>query len=136
MTAPKSIEGGVVNVNFQNNSKVPHEAQIIRIDGAHGAGGAEDREPRRRSCFPTGSRAEGGVGTTPPGESGTATVKLPAGDYAIIDTDPPTTGRRPPAGRQATFKVTGDNGGEIEDTSAKVETKDKGKDVTSSLPRA
>ena len=35
---------------------------------------------------PTWMRAEGGVGTAPPGQSLSATVNLPKGTYAVIDT--------------------------------------------------
>ena len=35
MEAPKSIEGGLVKVNFHNAGKVPHEASLARLDGGH-----------------------------------------------------------------------------------------------------
>jgi hypothetical protein len=137
MTAPKSIEGGVVKVNFTNSSKVPHEAQIVRLDGGHTAQEALDVVEPEKVVLPEWFRAEGGVGTTPPGKSGTATVKLPAGTYGVIDTESDDGGPPPSEfGALATFKVTGDNGAELKDTSAKIETRDKGKDydfVTSGL---
>jgi hypothetical protein len=136
MTAPKSIEGGVVRVNFTNASKVPHEAQIIRLDDGHTVQEALKIVEGEKVVLPEWFHAEGGAGTTPPGKSGTATVKLSAGTYGLIDTES-DDGPPPSAmGAVATFKVTGDNGGELKDTSAKVETKDKGKDydfVTSGL---
>ena len=125
MTAPKSVEGGLVTLNFRNDSKTPHEAQLIRVDG-HTVDEVLDIVDRDKVVLPDWFKAEGGVGTTPPGGSGTATVKLPAGEYAIIDTGD-GEGPAPSArGARATFKVTGDGDGEIEDTSAKVEVKDKG----------
>ena len=137
MTAPKSIEGGAVTVNFRNASKVPHEAQIISLGDGHTAQEALKIVEADKVVLPAWFRGEGGVGTTAPGRSGTATVKLPAGTYAVIDTES-DDGPPPSAmGAVATFKVTGDNGAEIPETSAKVETKDVRKDeyefVTSGL---
>jgi hypothetical protein len=136
MTAPKSIEGGVVKVNFTNASKVPHEAQIISLGDGHTVQEALEIVEAEKVVLPAWFRGEGGVGTTPPGMSGTATVKLAAGTYGLIDTEsddgPPPSAK----GAVATFKVTGDNGAELKDTSAKIETRDKGKDydfVTSGL---
>jgi uncharacterized cupredoxin-like copper-binding protein len=128
MEAPKSIEGGVVTVNFRNAGKVRHEAQLIRLDGGHTVNEALKIVSADKPVIPDWLHAEGGVAAMPPGASGTATVKLAAGNYAVIDTE--SDNGPPPAvyGAKASFKVTGDNGGEIEDTDTKVEAKEKGHD--------
>ena len=126
MAVPKSIEGGAVTVKFRNASKVPHEAQLIRLDDGHTVQEALKIVTPEKVVLPDWFHAEGGVGGTPPGKSGSATVKLSPGTYGVIDTEaedgpPPST-----KGAIASFKVSGDNGAKVEDTSAKVETKDKG----------
>jgi hypothetical protein len=134
MSAPKSIKGGTVTVRFTNGSKVQHEAQLIRIDGGHTVDEALKIVTPEKVVLPAWFHAEGGVGSTPPGASGTATLKLPPGDYAVIDTDS-DDGPPPSAmGAKATFKVTGDNGGDVADLSTKVEVKAKGDDEFEFLP--
>ena len=128
MAAPKSVEAGLVTLNFRNESKVPHEAQIVRVDG-HTPDDVVEIVTKEEAVLPDWLKAEGGVATTPPGRSGTATVKLPAGRYAIVDTEGSDEGAAPTTlGAKATFEVTGDGDGEIEETSAKVVAKDEGKE--------
>jgi hypothetical protein len=136
MTAPSSVEGGLVNVTFHNASKTPHEAQLVKIDGHTAQQALKVVEPDK-VVLPDWFFAYGGVATTPPGKSATVTVKLPPGDYAVID-DANDSGPSPSSqGAVAEFKVTGDNDGDIKDTSSKVEVKKKGDDefefVTSGL---
>jgi uncharacterized cupredoxin-like copper-binding protein len=128
MEAPKSIKGGVVEVNFRNAGKVGHEAQLIRMDGGHTVNEALKIIGVNKPVIPDWLHAEGGVRARPPGASGTATVKLTPGNYAVIDTE--SDNGPPPAlyGAKASFRVTGDNGGKIEGTDTKIEAKDKGKD--------
>src|SRR3954462_7261955 len=118
MTAPSSVEGGLVNVTVHNASKVPHEAQLIKIDGHTAQQALKVVEPDK-VVLPDWFFAYGGVATTPPGKSATVTVKLPPGDYAVID-DANDEGPSPSSqGAVAEFKVTGDNDGDIKDTSSK-----------------
>ena len=126
MEAPKSIEGGLVKVNFHNAGKVPHEASLARLDGGHTVDEVIKKFGGEKVVIPDWYHAEGGVSTTPPGATASATVRLSPGTYAVIDAgegDGP-----PPAafGATATFKVAGDNGGKIKDTAAKITVKDKG----------
>ncbi len=127
MEAPKSIEGGLIKVDFRNAGKVPHEAQLVRIDGGHTVAevlkitGSEEN-----FMIPDWLHAEGGVSTIPPGATASATVRLSPGSYAVMDSG---EGEGPPPaafGAQALFKVTGDNGGKVEDTASKIEAIDKG----------
>lgn len=137
MEAPKSIEGGLVKVDFHNAGKVPHEAQLVRIDGGHTVAEVLKITGAEKAVVPDWLHGEGGVATTPPGATGSATVRLLSGSYAVIDSGD-HEGPPPAAfGAQATFKVAGDNGGKIKDTAAKITAKDKGDDefewVTSGL---
>lgn len=128
MDAPKSIKGGLVTVNFHNAGKARHEAQLLRLDGGHTVGEALKIVGAEKPVIPDWLHAEGGVAAQPPGATGTATVKLPAGNYAVVDAE--SDNGPPPAvfGAQATFKVAGDNGGAIKSTDAKIEAKKKGKE--------
>ena len=128
MTAPKSVEAGLVTLKFSNASKAPHEAQIVRVDG-HTPDDVVEIVSEEEAVLPDWLKAEGGVATTPPGRSGTATVKLSAGRYAIVDTEGSDEGPAPSTlGAKATFEVTGEGDGEIEETSAKIVAKDDGKE--------
>jgi len=126
MEVPKSIEGGLVKINFTNASKVKHDAQLVRLDGGHTVDEAIKITSGDKVVLPDWLHVEGGVASTPPGQTGSATVKLPAGDYGVIDDD--SDNGPPPAasGAKASFKVAGDNLGKITDAGAKIEAKDKG----------
>lgn len=82
---PASVKGGVVTVQLANNGKSPHGAQLVRIlppytiEQALKTLGGESRKT------PSWLHAEGGVGAAGPGGSASATVSLPAGNYAVID---------------------------------------------------
>ena len=127
MDAPKSIEGGLVKVNFRNAGKTPHEAQLIRLEGGHTVQEVLEKLRSDEQEIPDWVRFEGGVASTRPGQTGTATVRLPAGDYAVIDTG--QDGPPPSAfGALAELKVRGDNGGKVEDTGTRIVGKDKGRE--------
>lgn len=128
MEAPKSIAGGVVNVSFSNAGKVPHSAQLIRMDSGHTVAEVLKIVAADQPVIPDWMHGEGGVSVQPPGATGTATVKLAAGEYSIVDLASESGPPQAAFGARATFKVAGDNGGEIKDTAAKVEAKDVGKD--------
>lgn len=87
--APQSIEAGLVEITLTNSGLGPHEAQLIRIAGGHTADQALDvvtgGESQRIPDWVSGA---GGVGTTKPRETGTATQVLEPGSYTIIDTEP------------------------------------------------
>jgi hypothetical protein len=91
-TAPKTAKGGLTTVKLTNDGKKPHEAQLLRIEGDHTTQDvfkAIDDDKSKNEWL----RAEGGVGGTPPGATGTATVSLKAGRYMVADLSdegPPT----------------------------------------------
>jgi hypothetical protein len=82
---PASIKGGLVTVQLTNNGKGPHGAQLIRILGAHTIEEALKTLGGESHKTPSWLRAEGGVGAAVPGSSASATVSLPAGNYAVVD---------------------------------------------------
>ena len=126
--APASIEGGLVEIRFRNAGKALHNAEVLRLDGGHKVEEAFKLFDSRKPVIPDWLHFEGGVSATAPGKTSTAKLRLPPGDYAVIDTESSGGDGPPPAlfGAKATFKVTGDNGGKLEETASKLAVKDKG----------
>lgn len=87
--APKSVPGGLVEVQLKNSGKKPHDAQLIRIDGDHTIEEALRTIERSQEGgpLPPWLHAAGGVATTPPGASRSSTQALPAGNYYLVDTE-------------------------------------------------
>jgi hypothetical protein len=107
-TVPASTKGGLVNVTLANKGKKPHGAQLIRLTGNHTTAQALKTIGGNKPP-PSWLRAEGGPSAVPGGQTGSATVILPAGKYAVVDTGGP--GSAPPA--SADFTVTAGTGGKV-----------------------
>ena len=86
IVAPARVHGGVVRIRFTNRGKIPHDAQLVRVDGAHSVADVADTVHTDGAPTPEWLHAEGGVGTLGAGQSGVATVVLPVGSYVILDT--------------------------------------------------
>jgi hypothetical protein len=84
-SAPATVKGGLVNVTFQNNGKQPHSAQLARIVGNHSPAEVLKVVGGNNSKTPSWLHAEGGPGSTNPGQTGSSTDNLPAGNYLILD---------------------------------------------------
>lgn len=84
-TGPTSVKGGLVTVKLMNSGKAPHGAQLVRILGKHTIIQALMKIGGQKTKTPSWLHAEGGVGFAAPGTSASATVDLPAGNYAIAD---------------------------------------------------
>jgi hypothetical protein len=84
--APQSIEAGLVEITLMNSGKDGHEAQLIRLDGGHTAEQALKVVTGDSQRIPDWLGGGGGVGSTKPGETRTATQVLEPGSYAIVDT--------------------------------------------------
>jgi len=116
MTAPKSVEGGVVRIEFTNGAKGRHGLQLgyVTEEGrtpqdalrAAAAWGEEGK------VLPEWIRLQGGVGSIASGESRTVTQELPAGRYFAVDID---------TNAVAYFRVSGGGGGEQPSAAAKIE---------------
>lgn len=107
-TVPASTKGGLVNVTLANKGKKPHGAQLIRLTGNHTTAQALKVISGNKPA-PAWVRGEGGPSAVPGGQTGSATVILPAGKYAVVDTGGPGGG--PPA--SADFTVTAGAGGKV-----------------------
>ena len=110
---PSQAAGGLVNVALTNNGKNPHAAQLILIGGNHTPIEAlRILGKQGKKKVPGWLRAEGGVGGVVPGQTGTATVNLPAGNYVVVDVGGGGGGGNGPP-PFAPFKVTPGTAGAI-----------------------
>jgi len=124
--APKSAKGGLVDVSFTNNGKAPHGVQFVQATGGHTAADVLKAIGSNSNKTPSWIRGQGGTTPVPGGQTGTATVNLPAGNYVLIDSGslgpssgPPTTGQ---------MKFTSGDTGDLPSTSATVDANHTGKD--------
>jgi uncharacterized cupredoxin-like copper-binding protein len=127
LTAPASVSGGIVTVTLQNSGKAPHEAQLVRLDPGHTA--ADVMKIVNSPKIPTWAHLDGGVGATAPGQSGTSTVSLTAGNYVIVDNaggGGPGASGPPPAVKE--LKVSGGAGGSLPSTDTTVTAASPSKD--------
>lgn len=122
-TVPATTKGGLVRVELANQGKAPHSAQLVLIRGNHTVAEVVKQIAGNNNKTPEWVRAEGGVGTVPPGGRDSATVNLPAGSYGVIDLG----GQNGPGG-SASFKVTAGKTGSLPATKATVTGARLGKD--------
>jgi hypothetical protein len=115
--APSEIKGGAVDLTLDNSgNQAPHSAQLIQIgDGHTYAEASAIINSDQPQPIPDWIRAYGGVGDVQPGETGTATVKLDEGHYAVED-DAGESPQRP----YAEFDVNDENDADLPNTDAEV----------------
>ena len=119
ITAPDSVEAGPVEITFQNSGKKPHDLQLVRVEGDHTPEDVKKVVQSERPVpIPEWLRGGGGLGTVPPGKSGTSIDLLEPGRYVVLDTE------SGPKGGTAEFEVTGEAGGELPSTEATITAKD------------
>jgi hypothetical protein len=88
LSVPDSIPSGVVRIQLANGGNRSHQAQLIRVDGAHPLSEvvAALRVALRRGPLAPWLHFAGGVGTTMPGETTTTFQELAPGSYYAVDT--------------------------------------------------
>jgi hypothetical protein len=124
-TIPASGKSGLANIVLVNSGQAPHSAQLVLVTRGHTVADAVHQIGGNSNKTPTWLRAEGGVGTTPGGQTGTAIVNLPKGNYAIIDTAS-LRGGGPPAYGQT--KLSGGKIGKVPKYAAHITGLSTGKD--------
>jgi hypothetical protein len=124
-TAPSTAKGGLVTVTLKNEGKMPHSAQLVLMKGNHTVQEVLKIVSANNAKTPSWLRAEGGVGTTAPGQAGTATVDLPAGHYGVFELPGPTSTGPPPS---TEFQVTAGTPGTPPSAPTKVTAATAGKD--------
>src|SRR5205807_9849434 len=76
----------------------PHQAQLIRVDRPRTVAEALKTVASNSNKTPSWIQAEGGVAGVAPGQTGTAVLNLPAGQYAVVDlVNGPSSNGPPPA---------------------------------------
>ena len=123
-TAPASTQGGIVNVTLHNKGKTPHEAQFARADPGHTI--KDVLKAAAGNGPPPWAHLVGGVSAVAPGQTGTATLSLAAGDYFVLDTANGPGPGGPPAVKA--LKVTGGAGGSLPSTPTTVTAASPSKD--------
>src|SRR5512132_1134563 len=78
---PKSAKGGLVKVELTNQGKAPHGVQFIQYTGGHTMADVLQQLQAQSNVIPPWAKLEGGIGSVTPGQTGTATVNLPQGNY-------------------------------------------------------
>ena len=143
MTAPSSVEAGLVRITLRNRGDTLHDAQLFRIDGEHTATDLNYGllEKVDSAAKPKWAHPEGGVAPLRPGENATVTQVLEPGRYFIADTQERETavgGKSVNAvkGGIAELEVTGEGGGELPKTPVTVTARDDGFDAKGLRPGA
>jgi hypothetical protein len=124
---PKMAKGGLVDLSFKNDGKGPHGVQLVQYTGSHTAQQALKAVGGNSNKTPDWIKAQGGTDVVPGGQSSTATLNLPAGNYLVVDSASfggPSSG--PPA--TAEFKLTSGSIGDLPSTAATVTANHTGKD--------
>jgi hypothetical protein len=123
---PKSAKGGLVDVSFKNNGKAPHGVLFVQYTGNHTVADALKEIGSNSNKVPSWLKANGGTPAVPGGNSASATVNLPAGNYVLVDSGSLGGGSGPPA--TAPMKVTAGDTGDLPSTAATVDANHTGKD--------
>ena len=124
-TVPKTVSGGLVELSLKNqDSKAPHTAQLVQVTKGHSTQEAIKFLSAQSDKTPEWIRGQGGPSAAP-GQTSTATVNLPSGQYIVTDLGGPGSSG-PPA--TAPVKVSGGSDGDLPSTDTTVTGQEKGKD--------
>jgi hypothetical protein len=113
--ASGSAAPGVAEITLQNDGKKPATAQLIRVEGEHTEQEVIDTftAAQEGGKIPDFLRAEGGVGTTQPGETAVVTQELVGGQYYAFNDEDSANLKK---GLYTSFEVSGESaGGELPD---------------------
>jgi plastocyanin len=125
--APASAKAGLVKVELTNEGKAPHGVQFIQYAAGHTMDEVLKQLGGNSNVIPDWAKLEGGIGGVAGGQTGTATVNLPEGNYVLVDAAAlggPSSG--PPA--TAGIKLSGGSTGDLPSTSADVTAATAGTD--------
>lgn len=130
ISVPTPVEAGLVEIAFRNAGRVPHQAQLLKVEGRRSI------EEILRAIDEAGQggqvapwlRAAGGVGLTPAGRTRRTTQRLEPGKYVVADLGSPERGAGTPfyrSGAVAALEVTGKgDGGALPGADARVTARD------------
>jgi len=117
LALPSSTKGGLTKVSLTNNGKAPHTLQLVRVEGGHTTSEAYKIVNGNSNTSPSWLRAEGGVSSTAPGQTNSATLTLPAGKYLVTELGGPGSNGPAP---QAEMNVTSGSSGNLPSAPATV----------------
>jgi hypothetical protein len=126
--APKSAAGGLVRVDLANQGKAPHGVEFIQYTAGHTEADVLKQFGSNSKKIPPWIKLQGGIGSVPGGQTGTADLNLPAGNYVLADAAAFSgpSGGGPPA--TAPLKVSGGTSGSLPGTPATVTAANPAKD--------
>lgn len=125
LTAPDSIEAGLVRLEFQNGTEDGADAQLVKVDGDHTL--EEVLAIFDSDKTPEWVTAGGGSGQIAAGATGVAELVLEEGTYYLADLgsgDGDDAPSHAEGGATAMFTVTGDGDGELPEVDASIEMAD------------
>ena len=127
--APKTAKGGLVKVELANQGKSPHGVQFIQYANGHSQQEVLQLLGGNSNVIPPWVKLEGGIGSVAPGQTGTATVNLPGGNYVLVDAAA-IGGGGPSSGPPATagMILSGGSTGDLPSTPATVSADTAGED--------
>jgi hypothetical protein len=130
-TVPKSAKGGLVDVALKNNGKAPHGVEFIQYTGNHTMADVLKQLGGNTNKIPSWVKLSGGIGSVAGGQTGSATVNFPQGNYVLVDAAAlggpgGSSSSGPPA--TAGIKLSGGSSGNLPSTSAQITAKTAGKD--------
>lgn len=134
LTAPESIEAGVVEIELENRGDTWHDAQLFKYEGKRSA---QELITGLISNLDVSSKPDwvspmGGVARVSPGDTGTVTQVLEPGSYFIADIQERPAGwptSNATKGAIAKLEVTGEASGSLPDAPARITARDEGFDV-------
>lgn len=121
-SAPKSAEGGLIELTVTNEGKAPHGVQLIRYTGGHTPQEVLKVVSGESHKVPDWIRGEGGIGSVEGGQTASATLNLEAGNFLIADAE--MEGKSAPA----EVKVTEGDEGDLPSTEGTVTAEEKDED--------
>jgi hypothetical protein len=125
---PKSATGGLVAVSLANEGKAPHGVEFIQYTGNHTAADVTKQFGSNSKKTPSWIKLQGGIGSVPGGQTDSADLNLPAGNYVLADAAAfgGASSSGPPA--TAPLEVSGGTSGTLPSTPATVTAATAGKD--------
>jgi plastocyanin len=126
LSAPDTLESGAVEIRFQNQAQLPVSAEVIGVEGSHTVAEVLAVTENEGAPIPSWLKPAGGLPTTEPGRTTTATVELEEGTYFVIaeaDADDEEEAEPPPPVSK-TLRVSGDSGASLPSADATVTAKD------------
>jgi hypothetical protein len=126
--APATGKDGLVKVELTNEGKAPHGVQFIQYAAGHTMDDVLKQLGSNTNAIPDWVKLEGGIGSVAGGQTGTATVNLPEGNYVLVDAAAlgGPGGGGPPA--TAGIKLSGGSTGDLPSASAQVTADTAGTD--------